>query len=129
MEHLVLLYLSLSHYSLVYLYSHVHHFLLILFYIKDEAGNSSETKTRTIKVVEAEGPQLNLSNMGSSSWTKGQTITATATDNSNIRSFTYQVIKDHHFLLILFYIFLMHLMRYSHFHYYYLLFHFLLPVK
>ena len=59
----------------------------------DQAGNET-TVVRKFTVVEAEGPILNFSNAGSSVWTKAQTITATATDNSNLKTFTYEVIKD-----------------------------------
>ncbi len=59
----------------------------------DQAGNET-TVVRKFTVVEAEGPILNFSNAGSSTWTKGQTITVTATDNSNLKTFTYEVIKD-----------------------------------
>ncbi len=59
----------------------------------DEAGNE-ESVTRKFTVVEAEGPILNFSNMGSELWTQDQIITVTATDNSNLKTFTYEVIKD-----------------------------------
>ncbi len=60
----------------------------------DQAGNE-ETVTRKFIVVEAEGPILNFSNASTGgSWTKAQRVLATATDNSNLRTFTYEVIKD-----------------------------------
>ncbi len=59
----------------------------------DEAGNE-ESVARKFTIVEAEGPILNFSNVGSEIWTKEQTITVTATDNSNLKTFTYEVIKD-----------------------------------
>ncbi len=59
----------------------------------DEAGNE-ESVERKFTVVEAEGPILNFSNVGSETWTKEQTITVTATDNSNLKTFTYEIIKD-----------------------------------
>ncbi len=65
----------------------------ITYTVRDQAGNET-TVNRKFTVVEAEGPILNFSNAGSSVWTKGQTITVTATDNSNLKTFTYEVIKD-----------------------------------
>ncbi len=65
----------------------------ITYTVRDQAGNE-ETVVRKFTVVEAEGPILNFSNAGSSVWTKAQTITVTATDNSNLKTFTYEVIKD-----------------------------------
>ncbi len=59
----------------------------------DQAGNE-ESVVRKFTVVEAEGPILNFSNAGSNVWTKAQTIKATATDNSNLKTFTYEVIKN-----------------------------------
>ncbi len=65
----------------------------ITYTVRDGAGNET-TVNRKFTVVEAEGPILNFSNAGSSVWTKEQTITVTATDNSNLKTFTYEVIKD-----------------------------------
>ncbi len=65
----------------------------ITYTVRDEAGNET-TVNRKFTVVEAEGPILNFSNAGSEIWTKAQTITVTATDNSNLKTFTYEVIKD-----------------------------------
>ncbi len=65
----------------------------ITYIARDGAGNE-ETVTRKFTVVEAEGPILNFSNVGSEIWTQDQTITVTATDNSNLKTFTYEVIKD-----------------------------------
>ncbi len=65
----------------------------ITYTVRDQAGNET-TVNRKFTVVEAEGPILNFSNAGSSVWTKAQTITVTATDNSNLKTFTYEVIKD-----------------------------------
>ncbi len=65
----------------------------ITYTVRDEAGNET-TVNRKFTIVEAEGPILNFSNAGSSIWTKEQTITVTATDNSNLKTFTYEVIKD-----------------------------------
>ncbi len=65
----------------------------IIYTVRDQAGNET-TVNRKFTIVEAEGPILNFSNAGSSVWTKAQTITVTATDNSNLKTFTYEVIKD-----------------------------------
>ena len=66
----------------------------ITYTVTDEAGNTA-TKIRTFTIVEADGPILNFSNASTNnSWTKGQTITVTATDNSNLSSFTYELIKN-----------------------------------
>ncbi len=65
----------------------------VTYKVVDEAGNE-ESIVRKFTVVEAEGPILNFSNRGSELWTQDQTITVTATDNSNIKTFTYEVIKD-----------------------------------
>ncbi len=65
----------------------------ITYTVRDGAGNET-TVNRKFTIVEAEGPILNFSNAGSSVWTKAQTITVTATDNSNLKTFTYEVIKD-----------------------------------
>ncbi len=66
----------------------------VTYTVIDQAGNE-ETATRKFIVVEAEGPILNFSNASTGDvWTKAQTITATATDNSNLKTFTYEVIKD-----------------------------------
>ncbi len=60
----------------------------------DEAGNE-ESVVRKFTVVEAEGPILNFSNASTGDiWTQEQTIIVTATDNSNLKTFTYEVIKD-----------------------------------
>ncbi len=65
----------------------------VTYKVIDEAGNE-ESVVRKFTVVEAEGPILNFSNRGSELWTQSQTITVTATDNSNLKTFTYEVIKD-----------------------------------
>ncbi len=65
----------------------------VTYKVVDQAGNE-ETVERKFTVVEAEGPILNFSNRGSELWTQEQTITVTATDNSNLKTFTYEVIKD-----------------------------------
>ncbi len=65
----------------------------VIYTVRDQAGNET-TVNRKFTVVEAEGPILNFSNAGSEIWTKEQTITVTATDNSNLKTFTYEVIKD-----------------------------------
>jgi len=63
----------------------------------DSAGNTASVN-RVITVVEAEGPTLNFSSASSgNTWlgkSKNRTITLYATDNNNLASFTYQVIKD-----------------------------------
>lgn len=59
----------------------------------DEAGNTT-TKTRTIVVVEADGPILNFSSTSTSDWVKNTSITVTATDASAVALFTYQLKKD-----------------------------------
>ncbi len=65
----------------------------VTYKVIDQAGNE-ESVVRKFTVVEAEGPILNFSNRGSELWTQSQTITVTATDNSNLKTFTYEVIKD-----------------------------------
>ncbi len=66
----------------------------ITYIVTDEWGNKT-TKERIITVEKAEGPILNFSNASTGElWTKNQTITVTASHNSNIKSFTYEVIKD-----------------------------------
>ncbi len=67
---------------------------IITYKVIDQAGNE-ESVVRKFTVVEAEGPILNFSNASTGDvWTKAQTIKAIATDNSNLKTFTYEVIKD-----------------------------------
>ena len=59
----------------------------------DSAGNETRV-VRNFTVVEAEGPILNFSSASSNKYIKATTITITATDNSNLKTFTYEVFKN-----------------------------------
>ncbi len=66
----------------------------VTYKVIDQAGNE-ETVIRRFTIVEAEGPILNFSNVSTGDiWTQAQTIIVTATDNSNLKTFTYEVVKD-----------------------------------
>lgn len=65
----------------------------ITYTVTDESGNSA-TATKKFTIVEANNPILNFSSIETTGWTKSMNVIVTATDTSDLQTFTYEVIKD-----------------------------------